>query len=119
MLCYHQNTKLEIVTFGPTADRSIKYPLGVIEDVLVKVDKFYFLADFIILDLEEDRNISLILCWSSLATGRTYLMWKKWELIFRVQDDQVTVFKATLQIANVEKCFKIDTKDKQVVEAPK
>ena len=43
------------------ADRSIKYPLNVIEDVLVMVDKFYFPTDFFVLDMEEDSNISLIL----------------------------------------------------------
>ena len=43
------------------ADGSIKYPLGVIEDVIVKVDKFYFPADFFILDMEEDSNVLLIL----------------------------------------------------------
>ncbi|XP_023887557.1 uncharacterized protein LOC111999657 [Quercus suber] len=34
------------------ADRSFKYPRGVIEDVLVKVDKFIFPADFIVLDMD-------------------------------------------------------------------
>lgn len=34
------------------ADRSIKHPRGVVEDVLVKVDKFIFFADFIFLDME-------------------------------------------------------------------
>jgi len=43
------------------ADRSIKHPRGVIEDVLAKVDKFIFPADFIVLDMEEDRDIPLIL----------------------------------------------------------
>ena len=38
------------------ADRSLKHPQGVIEDVLVKVDKFIFLADFIVLDMEEDKE---------------------------------------------------------------
>jgi len=33
------------------ADRSITYPRGIIEDVLVKVDKFIFPADFIVLDM--------------------------------------------------------------------
>ena len=33
------------------ADRSLKYPRGVIEDVLVKVDNFIFLTDFIVLDM--------------------------------------------------------------------
>ena len=37
------------------ADRSLKHPRGVIEDVLVKVDKFIFPADFIVLDMEEDK----------------------------------------------------------------
>ena len=36
------------------ADRSIKYPGEVIEDVLVKVDKFIFPVDFIVLDMDED-----------------------------------------------------------------
>ncbi|XP_075473881.1 uncharacterized protein LOC142504928 [Primulina tabacum] len=39
------------------ADRSIKYPRGVIEDVLVKVDKFIFPVDFVVLDMEEDHAI--------------------------------------------------------------
>ncbi|XP_065633580.1 uncharacterized protein LOC136069224 [Quercus suber] len=43
------------------ADRSIKYPRGVIENVLVKVDKFIFLADFIVLDMDKDEEIPLIL----------------------------------------------------------
>ena len=43
------------------ADRSIKYPRGAIEDVLVKVDKFIFPADFIVLDMDEDEEIPLIL----------------------------------------------------------
>jgi len=38
------------------ADRSVKYLRGVIEDVLVKVDKLYFPTDFIVLDMEEDRK---------------------------------------------------------------
>ncbi|KAL5576211.1 hypothetical protein UlMin_017910 [Ulmus minor] len=36
------------------ADRSIKHPRGIIEDVLIKLDKFIFPTDFIVLDMEED-----------------------------------------------------------------
>ena len=42
-------------------DRSLKHPRGVIEDVLVKVDKFIFSTDFIVLDMEEDKEIPIIL----------------------------------------------------------
>ncbi|XP_022895350.1 uncharacterized protein LOC111409540 [Olea europaea var. sylvestris] len=52
------------------ADRSIKHPRGICEDILVKVDKFIFPADFIILDMEEDRDVPLILGRPFLATGR-------------------------------------------------
>ena len=34
------------------ADRSIKIPKGIVEDVLVKVDKFYYPVDFVVLDTE-------------------------------------------------------------------
>jgi hypothetical protein len=34
------------------ANRSVKIPRGIIEDVLIKVDKFYFPVDFIVLDTE-------------------------------------------------------------------
>jgi hypothetical protein len=34
------------------ADRSMKRPRGIIEDVLIKVDKFYFPVDFIVIDTE-------------------------------------------------------------------
>ena len=37
-------------------DRSLKHPRGIIKDVLVKVDKFIFPADFIVLDMEEVRR---------------------------------------------------------------
>ena len=39
------------------ADRSITYPSGISKDVLVKVDKFIFPVDFVVLDIEEDHMI--------------------------------------------------------------
>ena len=43
------------------ADRTIKHPYGIIEDVLVKVDKFLFPVDFVVMDMDEDREVPLIL----------------------------------------------------------
>ncbi|XP_004295618.1 PREDICTED: uncharacterized protein LOC101300039 [Fragaria vesca subsp. vesca] len=40
------------------ADRLVKYPRGIVEDVLVQVDKFYFPVDFIILDTQPASNLS-------------------------------------------------------------
>ena len=50
-------------------DRSIKYSRGVIEDVLMKVDKLYLLANFIMLDMEEGWEVSIILGRYFLVTG--------------------------------------------------
>jgi hypothetical protein len=41
------------------ADRSIKIPRGIVEDVLIKVDKFYFPVDFIMLDTEPVQNVGV------------------------------------------------------------
>ena len=55
------------------ADRSLKHPRGLIEDVLVKVDKFIFPADFIVLDMEEDKEIPIILGRPFLSTKRAMI----------------------------------------------
>ncbi|XP_031271281.1 uncharacterized protein LOC116129694 [Pistacia vera] len=58
--------KLGIGEVNPTmvslqlADRSIKHPWGIVEDVLVKVDKFILPTDFVVLDMKEDKEIPLI-----------------------------------------------------------
>ncbi|XP_024992465.1 uncharacterized protein LOC112526413 [Cynara cardunculus var. scolymus] len=51
------------------ADRSIKYAYGIVEDVLIKVNKFYFPVDFVVLDMDEDKEIPMILGRPFLATG--------------------------------------------------
>ncbi|KAI3757777.1 hypothetical protein L6452_05320 [Arctium lappa] len=68
------------------ADKTIGYPKGKIKDVLVKVDKFIFLADFIILDFEADNDIPIILGRPFLATRRTLIDVQKGELTIRLQD---------------------------------
>ena len=55
------------------ADHSIKRPYGVVEDVLIKVDRFIFPVDFVILDFEEDRQCPLILGRPFLNTRRALI----------------------------------------------
>ncbi|XP_022156967.1 uncharacterized protein LOC111023795 [Momordica charantia] len=50
------------------SDRSIAHLEGKIEDVLVQVDKFIFPSDFIVLDFDADRDVSIILGRPFLAT---------------------------------------------------
>nr|GEU71239.1 reverse transcriptase domain-containing protein [Tanacetum cinerariifolium] len=55
------------------ADRSITHPKGVTEDVFVKVGKFHFLIDFIVVDFEADPRVPLILRRSFLRTGHALI----------------------------------------------
>ena len=56
----------------PLADRSVKIPKGIVEDVLVKVDKFYYPVDFVVLDTEPiasgPNHVPIILGRPFLAT---------------------------------------------------
>ncbi|GJV88966.1 reverse transcriptase domain-containing protein [Tanacetum coccineum] len=51
------------------ADRSISQPIGIAEDVLVKVGVFHFPADFVVVDLEPDPRVPLILGRCFLKAG--------------------------------------------------
>ncbi|XP_038707297.1 uncharacterized protein LOC120002610 [Tripterygium wilfordii] len=97
------------------ADRSIKHPRGVIEDVLVKIDKFFFPTDFIVLDMEEDDEIPLILGRPFFVTGRTSINVQQGKLILRVQDEQV-IFNVFEPIKFSSGCVRVDIKDKLVVD---
>nr|GEU65909.1 hypothetical protein [Tanacetum cinerariifolium] len=55
------------------ADRSITRPKGVTEDVFVKVGKFHFLTDFVVVDFEADPRVPLILGRSFLRTGHALI----------------------------------------------
>ncbi|KAI3746450.1 hypothetical protein L6452_08884 [Arctium lappa] len=74
------------------ADKSIAFPKGEIEDVLVQVDKFIFPADFIILDFEADKDTPILLGGPFVTKGRIIIDVHKGELIMRVQDQNVTFF---------------------------
>ena len=100
------------------ADRSIKYPRGIVEDVLVKVNKFIFPVDFIVLDMEEDYDVPLILGKPFLAIGGALIDVQHEKLILRVQDEQVifNVFKDTKQTDDNQTYFLIDIIDNPLYE---
>ncbi|XP_070022354.1 uncharacterized protein [Nicotiana sylvestris] len=72
------------------ADRSIKRPVGIVDDVIVKVGKFHLPTDFVILDSAIDKEIPIILGRPFLATGRALMDSKRNEIKFRVNDEEVT-----------------------------
>nr|GEU57782.1 reverse transcriptase domain-containing protein [Tanacetum cinerariifolium] len=72
------------------ADRSITHPKGVVEDVIIKVGKFYFPTDFVVVDFEADPWVPLILGRSFLKTGHALIDVYGEEITLRVNDEAVT-----------------------------
>lgn len=58
-------------------DQTVKRTIGILHDVLVKVEPFIFLTDFVILDCEVDFEVPIILGGSSLLLFAPWLIWKK------------------------------------------
>ncbi|XP_019425057.1 PREDICTED: uncharacterized protein LOC109333933 [Lupinus angustifolius] len=89
------------------ADRSVKYPYGFVEDVLVKVDELVFLVDFVIMDMEEDTKVPLILGRPFMKTARVIIDVDDGKLKVRVQDQEVNfnVFEAMQHPKDKHQCF--------------
>nr|XP_016513532.1 PREDICTED: uncharacterized protein LOC107830481 [Nicotiana tabacum] len=84
------------------ADHSIKRPVEIVDDVLVKVGKFLLPADFFILDCAIDKEITIILGRPFLATGRALMESERNEIKIRFNDEEVT-FQASegMKLPNV------------------
>ena len=91
------------------ADRSVKIPKGIVEDVLVKVDKFYYLVDFVVLDTKPIANgpnhVPIIL-------GRPFLATVTANVIINCRNGvmQLTFGNMTLEL----KIFHLSNKHKQM-----
>ncbi|XP_070007399.1 uncharacterized protein [Nicotiana sylvestris] len=72
------------------ADRSIKSPVGIVDNVLVKVGEFHLPADFVILDCAVDKEIFIVLGRPFLATRRALMDSERNEIMFHVNDEEVT-----------------------------
>ena len=71
------------------ADRTLVHPEGILEDVLIKVGKFVFPVDFVVINMEEDKQVPLLLGRPFLATGAVLVDVKKGELTLMVGDEAV------------------------------
>nr|GFA41677.1 reverse transcriptase domain-containing protein [Tanacetum cinerariifolium]GFB21442.1 reverse transcriptase domain-containing protein [Tanacetum cinerariifolium] len=112
--------KLRLPTLNDTkmvlelTDRTISKPTGVAENVFVKVSKFYFLADFIILDFVVDPRVPLILRRPFLSTAYAPIDVYEGEITLR-HDDQSLTLKCgdtpLISYNNLESLNKVDLID--------
>nr|GFD40638.1 reverse transcriptase domain-containing protein [Tanacetum cinerariifolium] len=89
--------KLRLPTLNDTkmvlelADQTISKPTGVAENVFVKVGKFYFPADFVILDFVADPRVPLILGRPFLSTAHALIDVYEGEITLRHDDQSLTL----------------------------
>ncbi|GKB05039.1 zinc knuckle CX2CX4HX4C containing protein [Tanacetum coccineum] len=74
------------------ANRSITRPKGVAEDVFIKVGKFHFLTDFVVVDFDVDPRVPLILERSFLKTGRALIDVYEEEITLWVNDEAIEAY---------------------------
>ncbi|XP_070049998.1 uncharacterized protein [Nicotiana tomentosiformis] len=112
-------TKLGIGRARPTsmllqlADRTVKRPTGILDDMLVQVGKFVFPADFVILDCQVDEEIPIILGRSFLDTGRALIYCETGELKMRLNNEEIifNVQKSMRRPDEFENCSLVEAVD--------
>nr|GEZ73688.1 reverse transcriptase domain-containing protein [Tanacetum cinerariifolium] len=107
--------KLRLPTLNDTkmvlelADRTISKPTGVAENVFVKVGKFYFPADFVVLDFVADPRLPLILGRPFLSTAHAIINVFERKIIIRQNQQSLTIQCSDIpSIKKVEQINKID-----------
>ncbi|XP_073307190.1 uncharacterized protein [Primulina huaijiensis] len=89
--------KLGLSGINPTevilqlADKSVKVPLGCVEDVELKIDKLRLPADFVVLDMENSKNVPIILGRPFLATAGAIIDLKQRKLTMEVDGQNVEI----------------------------
>ncbi|GJT89499.1 reverse transcriptase domain-containing protein [Tanacetum coccineum] len=119
----HQNISLK--TLKPTkisvrlADRSFQYPVGIAENMLVKVGKFTFPVAFVIIETEEDSKVPIILRRPFLHTADAIFRVKQKQLNLEVGTERMTFhidFAMKHAYSNDDTCFSIDVIDEILEE---
>ncbi|XP_070049206.1 uncharacterized protein [Nicotiana tomentosiformis] len=100
------------------ADLTMKKPLGIIDDVLVRVDRFILPSYFVILDCEVDYEVPIIMGRPFLATWKALVHVEAGELTFRVGDENVVFHgcKSMRQPNSSEVCSFVDHVTEVIVD---
>nr|XP_043619668.1 uncharacterized protein LOC122591465 [Erigeron canadensis] len=119
---YSVYKKLSLGALTPTrmsirlADRSFQYPMGIAENLQIKVGHMIFPVDFVILEMEADVNVPLILGRPFLMTADAIIRVKAKEISLGVGDDRV-IFNVDRALKHpyscYESCFRIDVVEEE------
>ena len=100
------------------ADSSIIKPYGVIDDVLVRVKHFTFLADFVVMDIKEDTEIPLILGHPFMLTANYVVDMGKRKLEMGIEDQKISfdLFDEEKQLLDQNVCLQVKEFNEEVLK---
>ncbi|XP_074265491.1 uncharacterized protein LOC141587926 [Silene latifolia] len=92
------------------ADRLARYPIGLVENVPLKVGKLVIPYDFYVMDIPEDSKIPIILGRPCLATGGAMIDVKNWKLSLQVGEDKMefSLEKSMKSPSISDSCYIVD-----------
>ncbi|XP_021714895.1 uncharacterized protein LOC110682862 [Chenopodium quinoa] len=99
------------------ADRSVRLPMGILEDVPVQVGRVFVPCDFVVMEMEEDNKVPLILGRSFLNTAGVVIDMKQGKLTLNVGDEKFSFsFSQAMRKPMYEDINRINTLDREVEE---
>lgn len=70
-------------------DHSVKYHVGILENIPVRIGQLYIPIDFTVMDIKEDSSILILLGRPFLATARAIVDVKRGKLTFEVEEEKI------------------------------
>nr|GEV42594.1 hypothetical protein [Tanacetum cinerariifolium] len=123
LMTYSMYVRLDLGELKPTrmcievANKSTQYPRGIAEYVILKIDKFIFPIDFIVLDMKEDHKILIIIGRPFLSTTHVMIDVFNKKISFKVGNETITFnIEKSMKFSTPEddECLSIDMVDKVV-----
>jgi len=99
------------------ADSSVRFPLGIMEDVPVQVGKYFVPVDFVVMEMEEDKEVPIILGRPFLRTAGAIIDVSHGTLTMNLGGEKVS-FPSDRAVKNpaTNSCFRVDTAEHTFVQ---
>nr|GEU70359.1 hypothetical protein [Tanacetum cinerariifolium] len=98
------------------ADRTVKYPKGIAENVLVGIRKFIFPVDYIILDMLEDIKVPLILGRPFLSIARAKIDVFKRKITLRVGEERIILKSVKLASCLIKRVYMLSLRERMELD---
>lgn len=99
-------------------DKSTTHPFEIVEGVLVKMYKFFFPINFVVMDMEENDYAPLILGWPFMKTARMMIDIDDGLMKVHVQDEEAcfNLFEAMKNSKDKGYCFRMDAPEEAIMD---